>query len=209
MTAPDGRHAIVTGGSSGLGRSIAALMAARGYQVSLIARDPAQLKAAASSMPGQVKSQIADVTDSIELTRAVAHLVERFGPCDVLVATAGAARPGYFLELDSDVFRSQMELNYFGALNAVRAVAPSMVERRTASIVAIASTAALGRRGHRTHVVVVRRRAATSKDQQPECSGRGDELELPAGHADRSLLMVSGGTGGRRRGLCPGQSGRG
>ena len=133
MTAPDGRHAIVTGGSRGLGRSIATLMAERGYQVSLIARDATQLEAAMRSMPGQVASQVADVTNSGQLTRAVASLVARSGPCDVLVATAGAARPGYFLELDNDDFRSQMELNYFGVLNAVRAVTPSMVERRTGS----------------------------------------------------------------------------
>ena len=143
MTAPEARHAIVTGGSRGLGRSIAALMAARGHRVSLIARDAARLEAAVNSMPGQVTSEVADVTDTGQLTRAVANLVARSGPCDVLVATAGGARPGNFLELDDDVFRSQMELNYFGVLNAVRAVTPSMVERRTGSIVAIASTAAL------------------------------------------------------------------
>jgi NADP-dependent 3-hydroxy acid dehydrogenase YdfG len=61
----------------------------------VIARDPAQLEAAANSMPGQVTSQATDVTDNVELTRAVIHLIQRFGPCDVLVATAGAARPGY------------------------------------------------------------------------------------------------------------------
>ena len=136
-------HVIVTGGSQGLGRSVAALLAERGDRVSLIARDPAQLRDAAASMRGQVAWRAADVTKRAELDRAIAELVAQSGPCDVLVASAGASRPGYFTELDDDVFRSQMELNYFGVLNAVRAVAPSMVERRTGSIIAVASTVAL------------------------------------------------------------------
>ena len=51
--------------------------------------------------------------------------------------------PGRFLELDDDVFRSQMELDYFGTLHAIRAVAPSMVERRRGTIVGVSSSAGL------------------------------------------------------------------
>jgi 3-dehydrosphinganine reductase len=138
------RHVIITGGSRGLGRSIAVLSAARGDRVSLIARDASQLEAEATSLgPGAIEWAPADVTDRVALDRSIAGLVERSGPCDLLVAAAGAARPGYFLELDDEVFRAQMELNYFGVLNAVRTVAPSMVERKTGSIVAVASAAAL------------------------------------------------------------------
>ncbi|CAN5569356.1 SDR family oxidoreductase [soil metagenome] len=121
---------------------MAELLAARGDRVSLVARDPAQLEGLATSMPGHVRWEAADVTDRPAFQRAVARLVEVSGPCDVLVAAAGAARPGYFTELEDEVFRSQMELNYFGVLHAVRAVAPSMVERRTGSIVTVASAAA-------------------------------------------------------------------
>jgi 3-dehydrosphinganine reductase len=119
------------------------LLAARGDLVSLVARNQAQLEEAATSIPGQVSWAVADVTDRVGLERAVADLVQRSGPCDILVAAAGAARPGYLLQLDDQVFRGQMELNYFGVLNAVRTVTPSMVQRRTGSIVAVASTAAL------------------------------------------------------------------
>jgi 3-dehydrosphinganine reductase len=137
------RHAIVTGGSRGLGRSIAALLAARGDRVSLIARDLAQLQESASSMRGHVRCAVADVTDRAELDHVVAGLVDQSGPCDVLVAAAGAAEPGYFAQLGDDVFRRQIELNYFGVLNAVRTVTPSMIERRTGSLIAVASAAAL------------------------------------------------------------------
>lgn len=138
-----GRHVVVTGGSSGLGRSVAALFAARGDSVSLVARDPVRLAAAAASMTGRVDRRAADVTDPAALEAAVADLVQRSGPCDVLIAAAGGSRPGRFAELDPQVFRDQMELNYFGVLNAVRCVVPSMVERGSGSVVAVASTAAL------------------------------------------------------------------
>jgi 3-dehydrosphinganine reductase len=62
---------------------------------------------------------------------------------DVLVTSAGSARPGYFIELDDAVFREQMELDYFGTLHAVRAVVPSMIERGRGHVVTVASTAAL------------------------------------------------------------------
>jgi 3-dehydrosphinganine reductase len=138
------RHVVITGGSRGLGRSIAGQAAARGDRVSLIARDSTELEAVAASLAPRGAAWVsADVTDRDDLERAVAELVARSGPCDLLVAAAGAARPGYFTELDEAVFRSQMELNYFGVLHAVRAVVPSMIERRTGSIVAIASAAAL------------------------------------------------------------------
>jgi 3-dehydrosphinganine reductase len=137
------RHAVVTGGSRGLGRSVAALLARRGDRVSLVARDAVQLEEEATSMGAGVEWQPADVTDRVELERAIADLVNRSGPCDILVAAAGAARPGYFVELDDDVFRRQIELNYYGVLNAIRAVTPSMIERRAGSVVAVASTAAI------------------------------------------------------------------
>lgn len=94
-------------------------------------------------MPGHVRCAVADVTDRGQLDRAVAGLVDRSGPCDVLVAAAGAAQPGYFTQLGDDVFRHQIELNYFGVLNAVRIVTPAMVARRTGSLIAVASAAAL------------------------------------------------------------------
>jgi 3-dehydrosphinganine reductase len=77
------------------------------------------------------------------LARALSLLTAQFGPVDVLVTSAGEARPGLFEDLDDDVFRSQMELNYFGTLHAVRAVVPSMIERRHGHMVLVSSTAGI------------------------------------------------------------------
>lgn len=141
-----GRHAIVTGGSSGIGLATARELLARGATVSIVARDGGRLASAVadlSSVGPPVESAAADVADAAGLDVAIESLVKRSGPCDVLVNSAGIARPGYFQELEVDVFRAAMETNYFGTLNAIRAVVPSMVERRNGTIVGIASAAAL------------------------------------------------------------------
>lgn len=137
-----GAHAIVTGGSAGIGLAVAERLAARGARVSLIARDPGRLAVAAARVPGAAWAP-ADVTDPRALAAAIDALVAVHGPCDVLVTSAGAAHPGYFLELDDAVFRAQMELDYFGTLHAIRSVLPSMVERRRGTVVGISSDAGL------------------------------------------------------------------
>ena len=61
----------------------------------------------------------------------------------MLITSAGSSHPGYFEQLDDAVFRDQMEVDYFGTLHAVRAVVPSMIERRRGHVVTISSTAGL------------------------------------------------------------------
>jgi len=137
-----GSHAIITGGSSGIGLEVAKQLRARGCSVSVIARDPEKLAQLEAQIDG-VRTASADVTDVAALKAAVDLIVEESGPCDLLITCAGAAHPGYFLELDDQVFRDQMELDYFGTLNAIRAVLPSMVERGSGTVVGVSSVAGL------------------------------------------------------------------
>ena len=137
-----GSHAIITGGSSGIGLEIAKQLRARGCSVSVIARDPEKLARLEAQIDG-VRTASADVTDVAALKAAVDLLVEKSGPCDLLITCAGAAHPGYFLELGDQVFRDQMELDYFGTLNAIKAVLPSMVERGSGTVVGVSSVAGL------------------------------------------------------------------
>ncbi|MFE7837264.1 SDR family oxidoreductase [Streptomyces sp. NPDC057474] len=91
-----------------------------------------------------VAARAADVADRTALTRAIAELEgEQAQPCDILITSAGLARPGHFLELPDDVFRQMIEVDYFGTLHAIRAVAPGMVERGHGSVVAVSSAAGL------------------------------------------------------------------
>ncbi len=84
-----------------------------------------------------------DVSDRPALQKAMAATVDERGPVDILVCSAGLAQPGYFEQLDDDVFRQMMEVDYFGTLWAIRAVVDSMIERRTGSIIGVSSAAGI------------------------------------------------------------------
>lgn len=144
----EGTHAVVTGGSQGIGLEVARLLAERGARVTIVARDRARLDAAlehvgSAGAGAGTGAAAADVTDAAALTAALDGAVAERGPCDLLVAAAGAAHPGYFEALDVEVFRAQMELDYFGTLHAIRAVLPAMLERGAGGLVGVSSAAAL------------------------------------------------------------------
>jgi 3-dehydrosphinganine reductase len=139
-------HVLITGGSSGIGLATARVAVDRGARVSLVARRPDLLDAAAASMRaagGTVVVAAADVVDAAQVDTAVSALTDALGPVDIAICSAGQARPGYFQELDSELFRTMMDVNYFGTVNVARAVVPSMIERRAGSFVGISSAAGL------------------------------------------------------------------
>jgi 3-dehydrosphinganine reductase len=138
-----GSHVLITGGSSGIGLATAVLAARAGARVSLVARDRARLDAAAARVGAGTVTAIADVTDPAAVIDAVATATGQHGPVDVLLTSAGLAHPGYFTDLDDAVFREQMEVDYFGTLNAARAVVPTMITRGAGHLVLVSSTAGL------------------------------------------------------------------
>lgn len=140
------RHAIITGGSSGIGLATASALAAKGARVSLLARRPGPLGQAAESLREQgarVQIRAVDVSVRSDLHAAIAELCDEAGPCDLLVSCAGIAHPGYFGRIDHAIYREQMEVNYFGTLHAIEAVVPSMIDRRCGRIVGVSSAAGL------------------------------------------------------------------
>jgi 3-dehydrosphinganine reductase len=141
-----GRHIVVTGGSSGIGLAMVRRAVALGARVSVLALDDddlTRLRSEPSTEQHGVVVVAVDVTDRTQVGAGVERAVRAHGPCDVLVTSAGIVRPGYFQDLPDSEFERHMAVNYFGTLWAIRAVVPAMVERRSGSIVAISSFAAL------------------------------------------------------------------
>lgn len=138
-----GKVALITGGSSGIGLEVARLLAGQGAQVWIIARREEQLRSALEATPcgpDQFCGIIsADVSDWEQVTAAVAQVEQEVGLPDLVINSAGVVHPGYFQDLDLDIFRWMMEINYFGTMHVCKAVVPGMIERGSGHIVNISS----------------------------------------------------------------------
>lgn len=144
------QHAIITGGSSGIGKAVAILLAGKGSHISILARDretlgkaKVEIEAARLNRGQKVFAISADVSDQTLLKNAVSTAIHEIGPPDTLVASAGIAYPGYFMELPMDIFEQTMAVNYFGTLYTIRAVLPAMLEQGRGHLVLISSGAGL------------------------------------------------------------------
>jgi len=137
------QHVFITGGSSGIGLALARQAAAAGARVSLVARDPAKLATARAAVGGATFTATADVAVEAELRTALAAAEQAHGHVDVLIASAGVARPGYFEDVPVAVFERTMAVNYFGTLYALKAVVPGMRQRGRGAVVLVSSGAGL------------------------------------------------------------------
>lgn len=133
-----GRRALVTGGSRGIGRAIAAALSEAGANVTVLGRDPAALEKVVTSGDA-ADLRVADVSDGAGIEAALSGL-----DLDLLVANAGAAESAAFGRGDdAALFRRMLDVNLMGVVHAARAVLPGMRARGHGRIVAVASTAAL------------------------------------------------------------------
>jgi NAD(P)-dependent dehydrogenase (short-subunit alcohol dehydrogenase family) len=125
----DGKVAIVTGGSKGIGRATALGLIAEGASVLLCARGIDALNevvAAAGDARARIAAIAADLTDGAAIKGVVARCVELFGRVDILVNNAGSARPGEFLKLDDQAWIDDWQLKFFGYVRMAREVLPHM-----------------------------------------------------------------------------------
>jgi 3-dehydrosphinganine reductase len=144
------QHALITGGSSGIGRALAHKLAAEGYDLSLIARRTELLQETARELeryfvrPGQrVFVHSADVSDASQAAAAVKAAIAELGAPDLVVTSAGIAVPGHFAEQPLELSERSMAVNYFGSLYVVHAALPAMRARRQGRIVFMSSGAGL------------------------------------------------------------------
>jgi 3-oxoacyl-[acyl-carrier protein] reductase len=134
--------ALVTGGSSGIGRAIAETFVARGACVAITGRDPIRLAAAARQLG--VHAIHADVSIDVDVKRTYGELLAKFGDLDILVNNAGIGVFKNLVDLDPSDFRSVFNVNVTGAMLMSREAAKFFIDRgKKGNIVNIASTAAL------------------------------------------------------------------
>ena len=139
MSTLNGRVALVTGASRGIGAAVATALASQGVRLGLASRSGDDL-----GLEDAI-GRPADVRDHSALERLVAETAETFGGIDILVVNAGVGAYGPFLELPADQLEEMIDVNVKGALYTMRAALPYLLRSDAADIVTIASEA--GRRG--------------------------------------------------------------
>ena len=135
----EGKTALVTGASRGIGRAVAQMLAAAGVGLGLASRSGDDLGLE------DVVARPCDVRNPADLEGIVGETVDHFGRLDILVANAGVGAYGPFLELSPEHLEEMIDVNVKGTLYAVRAALPHLLESGEADLVTIASEA--GRRG--------------------------------------------------------------
>lgn len=180
----DGRTAVVTGASSGLGDRFARVLHAVGANVVLAARRLDRLEALAAELPGAL-AVTTDVADSAARERLVAAAVERFGRVDVLVNNAGVGQKVAVEDESLDVFRDAIEVNVTAVWHLAKLCAAHMIPAGGGSIVNVASM--LG------HV------ASTPVKQAHYCASKGAVVNLT-----RELAVQWARKGVRVNAIAPG-----
>jgi 3-dehydrosphinganine reductase len=144
------RHALISGGSSGIGLALAKKLFAAGCNVTILARDATRLESACLEIEAvrrgadrRVLAVSVDVVDALAVQSAVDQAVSMFGAPAFVVASAGIVIPLIFEELPISAFKQTMDVNYLGSVYLVRAALSSMRGSGSGHIVLVSSGAGL------------------------------------------------------------------
>ncbi len=145
MTMPPlaGQHAVITGGSRGIGLAIASALASRGASVSLVGRDRSRLYEAVQSMAAgsRCDAHVCDVADASAVAATFAAIARAGHRTTILVNNAGTAKSARLAATDDALWREMLDVNLTGAFHCIRAALPALLDAPSGRIVSVASTA--------------------------------------------------------------------
>lgn len=144
----DGKVAVVTGGSSGIGLATVSLLLDAGARVAFCSRDEERLRVAEATLlerhpADRILATPGDVLSAEAMAAFSAAVEARFGPADMLVNNAGQGRVSSFADTDDEAWRNELELKFFGVIRPTRAFLPQLERSAAGAIVCVNSLLAL------------------------------------------------------------------
>ena len=143
----NGKTALITGASRGIGRAIALKLASLGANIAVIfaANESAADETCAAVREFGVRAEKfkCDVSDFVAVKETVESVKNEFGTVDILINNAGITKDGLVLAMKEDAFDSVMDINLKGAFNMISHCAPIFVKKRTGKIINISSVAGI------------------------------------------------------------------
>ncbi|MBQ7499191.1 MAG: 3-oxoacyl-[Selenomonas sp.] len=181
----DGKVALVTGASRGIGRAVALKLAAEGAKVAVnYSGSPAQaeeVKAEIEKMGGEAILVQANVADKDAVEAMVGKVVEAFGTIDILVNNAGITRDGLLARMKDEDFEAVVDINLKGVFYCTKAVAKLMMKKRSGRIVNMASVVGLtGNAGQTNYAASKAGVIGFSKSAAKELASRGITVNMVA-----------------------------
>ena len=146
MQSLQGKNALVTGGSRGLGKAVAIALAKEGVNVAITGRNQESLEETVILLKDLGVNAISgsfNVSNKEEVKAGIDKLISEFGAFDILINNAGIAAFGGFLEMEEEQWEDIVKTNLFGPYYVTRAVLPSMINKNAGDIINVSSTAGL------------------------------------------------------------------
>jgi len=181
----DGKTALVTGATRGIGLAIARLMAGEGANVAFAyvsSDDKAQaLKQELESMGVKAMAFKADVANAVAVADMVAAVVREFGRIDILVNNAGITRDGLIVRMDEQQWDQVLDTNLKSAFNCIKACSQVMMRQRGGSIVSLSSVSGLhGNAGQANYAASKAGLVGLTKSVAKELASRGVRANVVA-----------------------------